>query len=354
MQKTKSPKKTRLGAFLSVTFEGRFVTLPPCKTHQRHRHTKATQPTKHPAPITQPGWETAGFVYWTPIEALKLNPKNPRRHSKRQIAQLAAAMKKFDFINPVIIDEDDTVLAGHARIAAAKQLGEGIVKTIRVDHLNAEDKKAYIIAENQLAALAGWDQELLREELAGLVEINYEVELTGFLTVEIDRILEISPGSAGHSTAREEENTEPQPGPAVSRHGDLWQIGPHRLLCGNALDLADYQTLLQGEKAEMIFTDPPYNVEIAGNVCGSGQIKHREFMMASGEMSQAEFAQFLEQAFRAMAQHSIDGAVHFICMDWRHIQEITAAGNKAYTELKNLCIWAKTNGGMGTFYRSPP
>jgi hypothetical protein len=141
-------------------------------------------------------------------------------------------------------------------------------------------------------------------------------------------------------------------GPAVSRPGDLWTLGRHRVLCGNALDEAAYARLMNGKRAAMMFTDPPYNVPIAGHVSGLGAVQHREFAMASGEMSSPEFTAFLHDVFDFAARHCRDGALHLVCMDWRHMPELLAAGSRAYTELKNLCVWAKDNAGMGSLYRS--
>jgi len=137
-----------------------------------------------------------------------------------------------------------------------------------------------------------------------------------------------------------------------SRPGDVWALGPHRLLCGNALDSASYQNLMAGELAEMVFSDPPYNVRIDGNVCGLGRVRHREFAMASGEMKEADFTAFLRTAFEQLAANSTNGAIHFVCMDWRHLAEMLGAGRSVYSELKNLVVWSKTNAGMGSFYRS--
>jgi DNA modification methylase len=144
----------------------------------------------------------------------------------------------------------------------------------------------------------------------------------------------------------------PRPGPAVTRPGDLWQIGPHRLICGDATNLETSARLLDGERAQMIFTDPPYNVKIDGHVSGLGAVKHREFAVASGEMSQAEFTAFLERVFANLVLRAADGAIHFVCMDWRHLGEVLAAGHRTFAELKNICVWNKTNGGMGSLYRS--
>jgi hypothetical protein len=141
-------------------------------------------------------------------------------------------------------------------------------------------------------------------------------------------------------------------GPAISKIGDQWLLGRHRLLCGSALDTAAFAALLGEKRAAVVFTDPPYNVPINGHASGLGAVRHRPFPMASGEMDRAEFTCFLREAFRNLAAFSLDGAPHFICMDWRHLDELLAAGGDTYGELKNLCIWAKDNGGMGSLYRS--
>jgi DNA modification methylase len=141
-------------------------------------------------------------------------------------------------------------------------------------------------------------------------------------------------------------------GPAVSRPGDLWLLGKHRVYCGSALDPAAYELLMAEEKASAVFTDPPYNVKIDGNVCGSGAVRHREFAMASGEMTREEFARFLAGAFDLARTCASPGAIIYACMDWRHMAEMLAAGDAAKFELLNLCVWVKTNGGMGSLYRS--
>jgi len=200
-------------------------------------------------------------------------------------------------------------------------------------------------------ACAGWDEDLLAIELKYLssLEVDFEVEITGFDTAEIDRIIS---GLGSGSADEDEIPVYNNHAPPVSRLGDLWQLGPHRVLCGNALEESAYERLMGGKKAQMGITDPPYNVKIDGHVCGTGRIKHRPFVMGSGEMSETEFTAFLTSAFKQMAAHSEDGSIHFAFMDWRHMAEITAAGRAAFTELKNLCVWAKDNAGLGSFYRS--
>jgi DNA modification methylase len=284
--------------------------------------------------------------------ALEPRATNPRTHTKKQIFQIADSIERFGFTNPILIDESDTIIAGHGRVDAAKLLGMEMVPTIRLEDLTEAEIRAYVIADNKLAENAGWDRELLAIELQGLTELDIDIDvtITGFEMPEIDILI-------GEIDADEEDDPaddvpEVDGGPPITRPGDIWCIGKHRLICGDATDPATYARLFDGAKAQMVFTDPPYNVPIVGHVSGLGKVKHREFAMAAGEMTKDQFTAFLAAAFRNLAGNSADGAIHFICMDWRHIGEVIAAGRDAYSELKNLCVWAKTNGGMGSLYRS--
>jgi len=282
---------------------------------------------------------------------LKPAKRNPRTHSKRQIQQIAASIEEFGFLSPILIDGDGRILAGHGRNDAAKLRGMTTVPTIQVDHLTPEQIRAYVIADNQLAAKAGWDRELLALELKELsLNFDFDVTLTGFDTPEIDLLVE------------ELDHDEPDPAeelyeadrsvPAVTQIGDLWEVGKHRILCGDATKRVSYEMLLGSQKAQMVFTDPPYNVPIHGHVCGLGKIRHQEFVMASGEMTRAEFTAFLKVTFKHLVEFSADGAINAICMDWGHMREMLDAAAGEYSELKNVCVWVKTNGGMGSFYRS--
>ena len=283
---------------------------------------------------------------------LKPYARNARTHSPKQIAEIAASIKAFGFNNPVLVDKDGGIAAGHGRVEAAKLLGIATVPTIRLDHLSDAQKRAYILADNKLAEKAGWDREILAIELQHLMEVDldFDIVATGFELPEIDVLFgELEAKSAKADPADAVPEVE---GPPVTRLGDLWQIGPHRLICGDATATDVYARLLAGEKAQMVFTDPPYNVPIDGHVSGLGANRHREFAMASGEMSEAEFTAFLTRVFNNLVDASDDGAIHFVCMDWRHIHEVLAASRGHYAALKNLCVWAKTNGGMGSLYRS--
>jgi DNA modification methylase len=252
----------------------------------------------------------------------------------------------------VLIDDSGQIIAGHGRVEAAKLLGMESVPALRLAHLSVADKRAYVIADNRLAEKAGWDRELLAIELQTLVDLDFDIELTGFGTGEVDIILNEADEAKGETAGPEDNVPDPLPGCAISKPGDLWVLGQHRLLCGDARANAAYQQLLKGEKAELVITDPPFNVVIDGHVSGKGAIRHREFVMASGEMSKEAFTDFLTSVFACLAPNTVAGSIHYTFMDWRHIDEVMAAGKKVYTELKNLCVWTKTNAGMGTFYRS--
>lgn len=286
-----------------------------------------------------------------PPDHLRPWAKNARTHSKKQVRQIAESIRRFGFTNPVLIDEAMTILAGHGRVAAAELIGMETVPCLRFAEMSAAEKRAYVLADNKLALNAGWDEDFLAEELQALLEIDagFDISVTGFEMAEVDALIE---GAAPEEPGNPDDEVIPQNAPRRCQVGDVWRLGQHRLACGDALDPTVVEMLMGGEKARMVFSDPPYNVRIDGNVGGSGKIKHREFAMASGEMTADEFTAFLNRAFRNMAEVSIDGAIHFICMDWRHQGELLAASKDVYSELKNLIVWAKDNGGMGTFYRS--
>lgn len=273
-----------------------------------------------------------------------------RVHSPKQIAEIAASIEAFGFNNPVLIDKLGIIIAGHGRVEAAKKLGRDTVPCLRLEHLSDSQRRAYVLADNRLAEKAGWDREILAIELQYLttLDVDFDVTITGFEMAEIDVLL----GAAEVKSDAANSVPAPVAGPAVTRLGDLWQIGAHRLICGDATDLETSARLLDGDRAQMVFTDPPYNVKIDGHVSGLGAVKHREFAFASGEMTEAEFTAFLERVFASLVRSAVDGAIHFVCMDWRHLGEVLAAGGRTFSELKNICVWNKTNGGMGSFYRS--
>ncbi len=287
-----------------------------------------------------------------PVGKLQPYGRNARTHSVKQIAQIAASIHTFGFNNPVLIDEDSGIIAGHGRVEAAKLLGLDTVPCLRLEHMNENEKRAYILADNKLAEKAGWDPGILAIELQHLtsLDLDFDVSVTGFEMPEIDLLLTNSADDGKPDPA--DVTPEIEPGPAVTQLGDIWQIGPHRLICGDSTNAETYARLLDDERAQMVFTDPPYNVAIDGHVCGLGGTKHREFTMASGEMTSEQFTEFLGQVFAQLVVHAVDGAIQFVCMDWRHMREVLDASTGTFSELKNLCVWSKTNGGMGSLYRS--
>ena len=282
----------------------------------------------------------------TRIDVLRAAPRNARTHSKKQLRQISASIAAFGFTNPVLVDGSGEVIAGHGRLAAARMLGLTEVPTLCLDWLSDEQKRAYVIADNHLAERAGWDRDLLAIELGELVALEFDVTLTGFEMREIELIIDAGP------SVLEEPAEELAEGPPVCQPGDLWQLGHHRLLCGDALEPGSYRRLMERDKARLVVTDPPYNVKIGGHVSGLGRKKHREFVQGSGELTSNEFTQFLRSCLSAMAQFSRDGSLHYVFMDWRHLPELMNAGQAVYEDWLNLCVWAKSNAGMGSFYRS--
>jgi DNA modification methylase len=293
-------------------------------------------------------------VTYRPIDNIRLDPGNPRSHSRRQIRQIANSIKAFGFNVPVLIDQEMKVIAGHGRLLACRELGWTEVPTIRLDHLSQAQARAFMIADNRLTETSCWDERLLAEQLKELSELDldFSLETTGFEMGEIDlRIEGLDSGADPQDDPADVIPPTPKR-PPVSRTGDLWLLGRHRLCCGSALDRGAYDVLMDGERAAIVFTDPPYNVAIDGHASGLGAIRHRDFVMASGEMIEGEFTAFLTKACQLLASNSADGAIHFLCMDWRHLGELLAAGKEAYSELKNICVWVKHNAGMGSFFRS--
>jgi DNA modification methylase len=291
-------------------------------------------------------------IEYLPIDVLKANPSNPRIHTDKQIMQLAASIQKFGLTSPFVLGRDQILIAGHCRWLAARRLGLKMVPVIRLEHLTELQARALMIADNKLASNATWDEKLLGEQLKILseAEINFDLEILGFEMGQIDVLIE-GLDSATNEGLKDDDGT-PRNKPAVTRPGDLWALAANHLYCGNSLERSSYSTLMEKKRAAMVVTDPPFNVPIDGNVSGLGTNRHREFAMASGEMSEAEFTDFLAQVITLLVMFSVSGSLHFIFMDWRHIRELLTASKHVYSEYKSLCVWVKDNGGMGSLYRS--
>ncbi len=289
-------------------------------------------------------------IVWRAIGDLKQFPGNPRQHPECQIARLMKSIQRV-WTNPILIDETGTILAGHGRLEAAKRLGMAEVPAITLSGLSPSEKRAVVIADNRLPERAVWDFDLLRGHFKDLIDLDFDVELTGFSTGEIDLLMDSTPKSAATDPA-DDLTGFALGGPAVCQAGDVWELGRHRLICGDALRGDTYERLLQGDLAQMVATDPPYNVRIDGHAMGRGKVRHREFKMASGEMSEAAFTGFIERFIRSAISFSQNGSIHYVFMDWRHLPELLKAARPLYAEWKNLLVWNKSNAGQGSFYRS--
>jgi len=303
---------------------------------------------------TRAGCHPKLSITFVPIEDLKLDPRNPRLHPDKQVQQLAQSIRTFGFLSPILVDRQNQLISGHGRVSAAKAAGMTEIPTIRVEYLTREQRLAFMIADNKLTENSTWDKKLLGEQLKILseAEIDFSLEVIGFDVGEMDVLIEgldsAVDGGCDPADAVPENDALPQ----VTRAGDLWQLGRNRIFCGNSLERSGYTTLMEKQRASVVFTDPPYNVPIDRHATGLGSIRHRDFKMAAGEMTEGEFTDFLAQVFTLLVQHSQAGSLHFVCMDWRHVRELLAASRHIYSEVKNLCIWVKDNAGMGSLYRS--
>ncbi len=290
-------------------------------------------------------------IEYMDVAKLSPHPANARTHSKKQITQISRSLRKFGFRLPILVRRDGVIIAGHGRVDAAKLISIERVPVVFCDGMSDDETRAYMIADNKLAENADWDMEALGDEFKSLfaLDLDFDLTITGFEMPEIDFLID-----GGESLGDGHADHVPQVSGLfdITTLGDIWEVGRHRVMCGDARDHSCFEALLDGRKADVVFTDPPYNVKIDGNVCGLGTVRHREFAMASGEMSEDEFVEFLETVFSHMTNFTKDGSIHFVCMDWRHIHEMLTAGRTHYSELKNICVWNKTNGGMGSLYRS--
>ncbi len=293
-------------------------------------------------------------IEYRSIAILNSDPENPRLHNKKQVRQIARSIEVFGFNVPILINSEMQVVAGHGRLQACQLLGITEVPTIRLEHLTEAQARAFMVADNRLTENAEWDSRLLGDQFKILseAEIDFSLEVTGFEMSEIDTFVE---GAAATAHGKEDPaDSIPDSGtkPQVTRSGDCWLLGRHRLLRGDARKDSAFSSLMNGHRAGMVFIDPPYNDRIDGYVTGFGKIHHPEFALASGEMSATEFTEFLTTVLAHLARNSVNGALHFICMDWRHSSELLSAARSIYAEFKNLCVWVKDCAGQGSLYRS--
>lgn len=285
------------------------------------------------------------------LTSIHPNPKNTKKHGARQTHLIAKNIEAFSFHTPIITDEAGMILCGHGRYQAARLLGLDRVPTIILRGLSEHEKQALAISDNRLPQLGEYDLPLISQTIAQLYELDLEFDpsILGYDTVEIDNNLCGAPAKSKPDRADQCEHPAAAQR-AVSRIGDVWLCGAHKVTCGDALSNDTYDALMGHELAQTVFQDPPYNVRIKGHVSGRSGV--REFTEAHGEMTSEQFTEFLGSSFAKTRRYVLDGAVIFICMDWRHLVELQQAAEPVFGSPKNLIVWVKNNGGMGTFYRS--
>jgi DNA modification methylase len=284
-----------------------------------------------------------------PVADCKPLGRETRKHPPHQVRKLAASLDRFGFVLPILIDAERRVVAGWGLVLAARELGLAEVPAVSLTDLSEAELRMLRLALNRITDDSAWNRETLSLEFSDILELvpEIDIEVSGFEIGEIDVL--VDDGGLDQEDELPEVDAASAP---VTRPDDLWLLGEHRLCCGDALRAESYDRVLGADKADMMFADPPYNVSVEGHVSGLGAVKHADFAMASGELSSAEFESFLRISLGHAANRSINGAIHYLCMDWRHQREVIAAGEAVYSELKNLCVWNKSNAGMGSLYRS--
>lgn len=289
-------------------------------------------------------------IEYRAVTDLVLDSRNPHQHSQSQINQLADSICEFGFVMPVIVDHSGQIVIGHGRVLAARKLSIPRIPVVEIRHLSAAQLKALRIADNKLAQNSHWDERLLGESLLELqgLERDFDLSITGFSLPEIDlAILKLNEPMIADA----DDDVGSETGVAVCRIGEVWELGPHRIHCGDATTDEAFVRLMKEEKAHIVFTDPPYNVRIDGHASGKGKVRHREFAQGTGEFSRDQFVEFLTKVCTRLKSHTANGSIHFVCMDWKHLDELLTTGRAVYAELKNIVVWAKSNAGMGSLYR---
>lgn len=270
------------------------------------------------------------------VEALIPYARNSRTHDDAQVAQIAASIREFGFTNPVLIDADDGIIAGHGRVLAARKLGLPDVPCLRLSHLTEAQKRAYVIADNKLALNAGWDDEMLAAEFAELRDIGFDLDLTGFTQEEIDALMpqEIDPGKTDEDAAPDVQAE------AVSKTGDVWLCGKHRVMCGDSTSIDDVEGLMNGSPADMLLTDPPYNVAYEGGTKEKLTIKN-------DSMGDDQFRQFLRDAYTAADSVMKAGAVFYIWHADSEGYNFRGAAKDAGWAVRQCLIWKKSSLVLG-------
>ena len=291
------------------------------------------------------------------INSLKVVKGNGRKHSKKQIQKLVSSFKKLGYVFPILATEDNRIICGEARYIAAKELGMSKIPAVILNNVTDEQLKVLRIVDDKMAEDAEWDFEILKTELEEILNFDFSIEDLGFSSVEYDKIISFSTDDKQDkkvkAKAKAEENAAwlEENIPHKAKLGNLFRLGDHFVLCGDSLNPENYKILLHGgEKANVIVTDPPYNCKIENFVSKTSQ--HQDFEMAAGEMSDAEFTDFINKFMQNLVNYSEQGSLHYLFMDWRNIHLLVQEGKKLYSKHKNILVWNKGVGGMGNLYRS--
>lgn len=282
------------------------------------------------------------------ISSIRTNPRHTRKCTAAQIKRVKRSIQAFGYNVPVLVDRNGQLIAGHVRVEALRALGYTEVLAIRLEHLTPEQVEAFAIAENRLVETGEFDDAMLGLVLKDLsaLDLEFSLDVTGFSMPEIDLKID----ALDQVEDRDADEEPVRPGPAVVKLGDLWTLGRHRMICGSALETQTYERLMQGDRAAMVFTDPPYGVGISGHVKANGKTTHREFVMGGAEMSSSELTTFFTTAWRLCSDHSVDGSLHYAFIDGAHLFEMLTATHAVYDRQLALCVWSKPP-GMGSFYR---
>jgi DNA modification methylase len=287
------------------------------------------------------------------VEVKKLIPyaRNSRTHSDEQVAQICGSIKEFGFTNPVLIDGEGVIIAGHGRTIAAQRLNMKEVPCLRLDYLTEAQKKAYVIADNKLALNAGWDDEMLALELGDLKDLDFDLSLTGFDDDELNKLL----AEAVNEGLVDEDEAPLPPDEPISKLGDVWQLGSHRVMCGDSTSIDAVDKLMEGQKADMVFTDPPYGMSYGGGRAkgdhalnkNGGVLIKAHGMIKGDDLEGESLINLVRDAIATCIASSKQGAAYYICFTWRTYSEFEEAIALGGASVANCIVWDKKSIGLG-------
>lgn len=298
-----------------------------------------------------------GCIEIVATDEIKIVKGNPNKHTNEHIDEISKNISQFGLMVPILKNKNNELITGEGRYLALKELGCSYIASLTIENLSAEILRAYRIADNQLTRSTEFDYSVLNQEFKFLYDYKILGTDLGFSALQIDKIYNYQIESPKQTPSKEPEEVlelKDADIPERVKAGDLWRAGDSFILCANSLKTDSFKYLMQGELAKLVLTDSPYNVPVSGHICGNGKIKHQEFKMASGEMSDEEFEKnFVTPYMGNCIKYSQNGSLHYHFIDWRGLRIFLNVGYKLYSDLKNICVWAKSNGGgMGSLYRS--